>query len=544
MRLRRLRRWWPVIPVVITLLLVYLAMPGRMTYTISPETTYVTEPRDVEGTVDYPTALNDRLSKGITPETNANVLIVKALGPKPEGGTLPPDYYRWLGATEPPEEGKYFIGRDKYFQVHLKDRPLDPPDDPDDVEWGFNAGDPRQLWDERVNRATTWPWKAKDEPDIAAWLKQNEKPLALVVEATGRPKYFNPLWSKSYDPRSFRLINCLLPTVQKCREVGVALTCRAMGRVADGDFDGAWQDLLACHRLGRLIGSNGTMIELLVGIAVENMATTGEIVLLGRGKHSSQQIQSWVADLQKLPPSQLLADKLDLCERFMTLDSIMSIAVSGGRNIDQLADGLGAKPAKDQPWGRLFTNSIDFDPAFRNANQMFDRCVAAGRLPDRASRKQAFAEIEADIVARKKSITISPISNPFMSKGQRGEQVGDNLIVLFLPAAQKVHDAQDRSEQTQRNLQVAFALAAYRADTGRYPAKLDELTPKYLPKVPGDLFSGGPLIYRPDADSYLLYSVGVNGIDEDGRWTDDDPKGDDPRVRIPVPEPAKKNADH
>jgi hypothetical protein len=113
-------------------------------------------------------------------------------------------------------------------------------------------------------------------------------------------------------------------------------------------------------------------------------------------------------------------------------------------------------------------------------------------------------------------------------------------IGLMLPAYEKIFDAADRTEQTERNVQVAFALAAYRADHGRYPASLDELAPKYLPKVPGDLFSFGPLVYLSEGDGYLLYSVGVNGSDEDGRGRDDDPRGDDLAVRMPVPAPKEK----
>ena len=62
------------------------------------------------------------------------------------------------------------------------------------------------------------------------------------------------------------------------------------------------------------------------------------------------------------------------------------------------------------------------------------------------------------------------------------------------------------------------------------------MAPKYLAAVPGDLFSGKALVYRPAAGGYLLYSVGVNGKDEDGHRYDDDPPGDDPRVRMPLPE--------
>src|SRR5947207_1711495 len=119
-RLRRIRRYWPAIPFVLTALLIYAAWPGRSTFTVSPETTYVTEPLDAEGYVDYPTALNERLSKGVTPENNANVLIWQALGPHPEGGTMPPEYFQWLGIESPPEEGDYLVSWSNYLKQHVK----------------------------------------------------------------------------------------------------------------------------------------------------------------------------------------------------------------------------------------------------------------------------------------------------------------------------------------------------------------------------------------------------------------------------------------
>src|SRR5271166_1220289 len=73
---------------------------------LGKETTYVTGPLDKEGYVDYETALNDRLAKGVTPEKNANVLLWQALGPTPEGGNgMPADYFKRLGIPEPPKRG-------------------------------------------------------------------------------------------------------------------------------------------------------------------------------------------------------------------------------------------------------------------------------------------------------------------------------------------------------------------------------------------------------------------------------------------------------
>ena len=53
-----------------------------------------------------------------------------------------------------------------------------------------------------------------------------------------------------------------------------------MLRVAAGKFDEAWQDLLACHRLGRLVARGGTLIEELVGIAIDVIASNADLAYL------------------------------------------------------------------------------------------------------------------------------------------------------------------------------------------------------------------------------------------------------------------------
>lgn len=74
---------------------------------------------------------------------------------------------------------------------------------------------------------------------------------------------------------------------------------------------------------------------------------------------------------------------------------------------------------------------------------------------------------------------------------------------------------QDRLELRRRFVTVAAALARHHAATGRYPASLAELGP-LLPQIPADPWSGKPLLYRAEGDSYTLYSVGFDGIDNGG----------------------------
>src|SRR5258708_3056004 len=123
MRRRRLRRILLRILASGLVLLVIAAWPGCTTYTVSPETTLITTPLDKRGFVDYPTALNQRLREGVTPEKKANGVIWMVLGPRPEGSNgMPMEYFRWLGIEPPPEQGDYFLGWDQYLKECLNAR--------------------------------------------------------------------------------------------------------------------------------------------------------------------------------------------------------------------------------------------------------------------------------------------------------------------------------------------------------------------------------------------------------------------------------------
>jgi hypothetical protein len=487
---------------------------------IGKETTHITGPIDKDGYIDYETALNERLSKGITPATNANVLIWKALGPHPEGAKMTPAFFKWLG-DEPPEKGDYFFDLRAYVKDDLK---LDM------AEWN-------PIFDQQT-QATQRPWKADDYPHIASWLKANEKPLAVVVEAARRPDYFSPVVARRDAKGQGLLIGALLPAVQKCRELCTALAARAMLRTAEGKFADAWQDLLSCHRLGRLVARGPTLIESLVGIAIDTIASRADVAYLATANLPARKVRECLRDLDALPPLPVIADKIDIGERFIFLDILQAVRRGGVGVLESMAGG--APPKLADPKIQEAIGRLDWTPAFRNGNRWFDRVVAAMRQKDHAEQQKEMRKIDLELRARKKELGEFSIGRTFALLGDPHKEVateiGDILICLLLPAFDKVQSAADRAEQVQRNLRVAVALAAYHADEGRYPATLEPLAPRYLPAIPGDIFSGKALIYRPSENGYLLYSVGVNGKDEGGRWFDDTPPGDDPSVRIPLPE--------
>jgi hypothetical protein len=70
-------------------------------------------------------------------------------------------------------------------------------------------------------------------------------------------------------------------------------------------------------------------------------------------------------------------------------------------------------------------------------------------------------------------------------------------------------------------LRVQLALELYRRQHGQWPERLQEMTPEILQEVPVDPFtpqSTEPLVYRRTLDGYVLYSRGLDGTDDGGKY--------------------------
>jgi ABC-type transport system involved in multi-copper enzyme maturation permease subunit len=63
---------------------------------------------------------------------------------------------------------------------------------------------------------------------------------------------------------------------------------------------------------------------------------------------------------------------------------------------------------------------------------------------------------------------------------------------------------------------VALACERYRMAHGQWPARLQDLAPKFLEKLPIDPFNGAPLRFRRLEDSIVIYSVGNDRVDNGG----------------------------
>lgn len=358
--------------------------PVKPVFAMSRETTVITGPLDKDGYPDYETAINEKLRGKIKPEDNACVRLCDAWGPSPEGGRpMHADYWKWLGRECPPEKGDAFVDAFKYFKANGR---ADFQDTDYDVHSNLNRG----------------PWAAAAYPDYVAWLNANEKALAAVTDAVKRPSYFSPMVARTQDGRPQMLIGCLLPHVQKARELGDALVKRAMLRIGQGKTDEAWADLIACHRLGRHVAKGGTLIELLVGIALDAIACKAEVAFIEHAKPDAKRALACLKDLDALPPMALVRDKLNDVERFIMLDALCHLRRNGIEILDGLTN-FKERGDEDSAANKALVN-MDWSPAFKVCTANYDRMMAVATEPDRPTRKAKWAAFEADLKKQKKGV--------------------------------------------------------------------------------------------------------------------------------------------
>jgi hypothetical protein len=587
--------------------------------TISKETTYVTGPLDKDGDVDYAAALTELLGKGVTPENNANVLLIRAVGPKfgplnmtdeycKRLGIEKDEYYKRLGIEKLPERGDYFVDLHDYLKNNVK---LEPAK--------------LQKKEAELDLALIRPWTVDSQPEAAAWLKSNEKPLALIIEASTPSRYFWPFVSreadfytadcpqyelsfnydratrkgvsikKALDGLSFiisgtyeqgfirfnrfykgfyqatpdfrRPIEDLenfyikndrgemvaytafteIKKTPGLKEIAKALVIRAMLRLGEKRWNDAWRDLLACHRLGRVVGRSPTLRDNLAAIAIDGIASRGELVFIDRADIDAQQFLKCIADLRALPPLPNIANSIEHRERFYLLEMATKVRKDGFPHLLQLylLDEDRYDLALDKrsidleagPETQGLLNDVNWNPIFRECNRSVDELVAVLREKDRIKREKLLLRLHEKQKANEdttKAYDLLPLL-----KTMKSDEKTKLLLRSFNTRVKSVHAIQlaaDRSEQIQRNLQIAFALAAYRRAEGKYPKTLDQLAPKYLTQIPNDYFTDKPISYEPTKKGYLLERDGI-GSDDYKLFLDYGPPGAYSSIRMPLPEP-------
>lgn len=490
--------------------------------TISWETTRLTEPIGTDGCVDYLAAINRLAGQGLRPEDNAAVPLVEAFGPGAIAG-IDEEFCSLLGIPLLLAEGDYFVTLDRIDKLGSS-APRGPGDPATPVGPPLTPAD-------QLRQALARPWGSDEFPLVAQWLAKNERHLDAFVAAGRRPRCYWPRVRPALAPS---LAGAVHRSPIHFREAGQALVARAMLRLHAQRVAEAWDDLEACHRLGRLSAQGPTVADLMQGLTLHGVACEGEIAMATHGAMTSAQALKRIERLRALPPRPSAAEKVDHAERWVLLGTIAELAQYGpeseAANYGRTPGIAGPAGLEDRPqaWipgldqlGSVLGNAAtDWDEALRLANAWMDRITEALAIPDRRKRAVAAGSLYREISPPGGGL-LGDVADAIRSgrspRKAMAERVVQELVPRLAPILPILPALEDRAEAQFRLAIVSLALAAYRADHGSFPETLAELCPKYLADLPRDVFGDAPFRYRRSAGEALLYSVGPNGCDDGGR---------------------------
>ena len=318
------------------------------------------------------------------------------------------------------------------------------------------------------------------------------------------------------------VVSALLPVANTCRPVAKALLVRAMHRASNKNISGAMDDIIAVHRLARHVADQATLVESLVGMALESMALDAQAALLAHVDLTRDQLAELRKrnhELASFPPAW---KRLELGERLMFVDAVCSAAQLGAKSIKQFTGTIAEDSISTKAADALIGMTIDWDVALRKGNQWYDRIIAAAKIEDPKKQRAAIDEVDRELTKLAASVKEMPafVGAVLSPRKHASEKMAHVLLALLTPAINAVCNAENRIETRQQLLRVAIALHEYRAEHRKFPAALDDLKGKQLESVPVDGFTASPFVYKPSESGYLLYSLGQNGRDDEGRNKD------------------------
>jgi hypothetical protein len=453
--------------------------------------------------------LNKALSEGVQPEDNAVVLLVQIFGstvfePELRGGSLD-----MLGIRSVAKAPRF-----QYVDAFVRSAGAKTDEAVDRDGSELNAS---------LNTSINGPWTRDEHPRMAAFLDANKSALDLAVIAADRPRYYAPLLSTETPMRLMAgsyAIEHRLPFIGRC------LVARAMLSCTEGDYDAAWTDLAACHKLTALVVSGSPLdISAAKAHVVDGQACSAEMGLILSGQLPGAQAESLLAVLSKLPPLPTAEDAANRGERAVIHEELELL-----RSDEESRKGFFETGTPDdlEQLKLLLNTEAYWKIALATADAQQDKIVkllsirprpdffAAVDVSNAEFEKWATGEAEQD-----QEISFAEIARQDPEAAAR--QIGESIAMALRGNPWQRRHTDDRARLRRDAVTILLALVAYHARHETYPAQLAELAPEIVSEVPSDVHSEQPFVYeRRSQDNVVLTSLGANQQNDAGAIYNDD----------------------
>jgi len=348
------------------------------------------------------------------------------------------------------------------------------------------------IWDSEAKQKSLLVRNARLSDDNALILRSAFKPLDPRTLPEARKLKSFPKGRMKIDPE-VQYFNILLTEIQNSRAILHLLQSDIILRMHDNDLDGAVESWHALLNTSHAIEDNPTFIGQLVRMAGQAIALGAFERMLAQGEFSEADLATIQSLLKREVDDNLLYFGLR-GERGGSHHMFLEVR-DGKTTITDLMGGIkgGGGPGPIERALDLFPSVIL--KGYPEHLRLFDELVKASKLKEE-ERMDAMQKIEQKI------------------RGSRSI-----IARLMMPASMKVTEASQRVQAQLRTAMVAVAVERYHVKHDAWPQGFDDLLKDgLLAAVPNDPWDGKSLRFKRTPTGVLIYSVGMDKIDNQGTF--------------------------
>ena len=388
---------------------------------------------------------------------------------------------------------------------------------------------PDILFDELLHNN----WKSKDYPKAAQWLRENQHIIDKLLKASKIERcYF------SNDIHTFPFV--VPDYYSTMRQFAYLLTSAANNNIAEGNINVALEKYLCTIQIGKHLCQQPTMIDMLYGIAFEQLATgqlKSFLVIQNPSKEQLDIIEdaiagiehNWSSDLPKfiendrLRAKSLFSNLYEINSNGKTRLSHDPFAQMRDVSKKQLEDGeieddefedmqaFIMKPTYCQK-KLLKANTILLWYSLPSTPQKLGNIIDTSyeRLYEMTDPNYNWKKEPKECSMASLISTSAKLNYTYMIK---------LLADMSEQAYFGFHDAYIQTIAKQSGSQIIIALRRYKNKNGTWPQSLEEIKNITAAENLIDPLNGGSFVYKLTDDNFILYSKGKNNIDEAGERT-------------------------
>lgn len=309
--------------------------------------------------------------------------------------------------------------------------------------------------------------------------------LPMVEQAVARPKCkFDTRWQDGF--------GALFPQYGRLRQLDRLLCAQAILLARDGKTDEAYQTLELAFKVAKTTCNDPILIAVLVKCALNRMANEALLDVMKYGAPNARQAEALnsMLDTTDYGPDFASAMKGERAAGLWAYDYVRATGTTDAVNAT-----TGSGSASPSRWvGKLLR--FGWRPILYADGVVYldymNKQVEAASLPYRSGKQkqidQSFGRLPRYAI----------------------------LARIILPVFTRARLSVDAARAETALAQVVLAAQQYKAQTGAYPASLEELSAKMGRNLPEDPFSGKDLVYKRDGKGFQVYSISGNLRDDGG----------------------------